>query len=303
MQSSLGIAILIPTYNRPDLLGDALLKWLSVDSVSSVLVVAEASEKSIYLTYQELFASYNNDHRVDYRLTMNRLGSVNARNALLELARKNKCDFAVMVDDDYMPTKETSLKKLADELQKNKAGLIGGKVVVIKKRKDPDFFLNLPINVSDSLSKLIGYVFLDTVHGPRYCAFMPHFFMIPKVILDQPLRYDVIYETPTGFREESDFQLQVRSKGYALIFEPTVSVIHLAAEVGGDRPGMSESKRMYWKARNHQVFITKWNKSLFKRIWFTFTGLITLSIYRVWAIPYIFQGIRDGFLYSHGVKK
>jgi GT2 family glycosyltransferase len=301
MKTNRDIAVLIPSYDRPDMLKDSLQKWLKIDNVHKVLVVAEASTKEILHEYERVFAPYNNDTRIDYQLTANRLGSVKARNALLELARKNECTYSVMADDDYVPTNKTTLLTMAKELDASNSGLIGGRVIVTKQRKDPDFFLNLPLNLADSISKVAGYVLLDTIHGPRYCEFMPHFFMIKREILDLPIKYDLIYETPTGFREESDFQLQVKNKGYPLLFDPKISIVHLAAETGGDRPQMSESKRIYRKARNHQVFILKWKKSFFKRFWFTFSGLAMLTLYRLWSIRCVLRGIRDGFHYGNSV--
>jgi len=175
----------------------------------------------------------------------------------------------------------------------NRCGAVGGKVVVIRRRSDPDFFLNLPMNLADLMSRITGYVFLDLKHGPRFCEFLPHFFMIRRDVLDK-LRYDEIFDTPTGFREESDFQLQIKRLGYRLIYDPRIYVIHLTIEKGGNRPKMSMRERVYWKARNHTVFILKWNKSILKKIWYITFSVLILSLYRIWYVPWILKGVKDG---------
>lgn len=144
------------------------------------------------------------------------------------------------------------------------------------------------------LSRLTGYIFLDVKHGPRHSEYLPHFFMIKKEVLDKGVRYDEIFNTPTGFREESDFQLQIKYLGYKLLYDPRIYVIHLVAEGGGNRPKMSMGERMYWKARNHTVFILKWNKLVLKRVLYIMFCILTLSLYRIWHAPWIFKGVKDG---------
>ena len=109
---------------------------------------------------------------------MKGLGSVIARNILLDMVTKHNIKFAVMADDDYLLPDEKCLTIMARNLELNKkVGAVGGKLIISQLRMDPDFFLNLPFNFSDFLSKLTGYIFLDIKHGPRYSDFLPPFFI------------------------------------------------------------------------------------------------------------------------------
>jgi len=303
MRSVDDIAVLIPSYDRPEILEITLPSWLEADGVNKVFVVAEASSRDILVKYEELFRKYNKNDRVVYKLALKRLGSVKARNVLIEMASKHNCKYAVMADDDYLLQDKNSLTIMARKLDlDNKCGAIGGKVIVNRRRSDPDFFLNLPMNLADLITRLVGYVFLDIKHGPRYSEFLPHFFMMKKEILNNA-QYDEIFDTPTAFREESDFQLQIKRLGYRLLYDPRAYVIHLAAEEGGDRPKMSMGKRMYWKARNHTIFILKWNNSILRRVWYIMLSILILSFYRVWCILWVFRGVKDGIhkFYGHPV--
>jgi len=294
MRKNDGIAVLIPSYDRPEMLRITLRSWLEANSVDKVFIMAEASSRDILKKYEEIINKYNKDGRIIYKLAHKRLGSVKARNALLEMALKHGCKYVVMADDDYLLPYENSLIIMARRLNlDNKCGAIGGKVAVSRRRSDPDFFLNLPMNLADLMSRLTGYVFLDIRHGPRFCEFLPPFFMVRRGVLNE-LQYDEIFDTPTGFREESDFQLQIKRLGYRLIYDPRAYVIHLAAEEGGNRPKMSMRERMYWKARNHTIFILKWNKSILKRIWYIAFSVLILSLYRIWHVPWILKGVKDG---------
>jgi GT2 family glycosyltransferase len=291
-----GIAVLIASYNRPRILKITLRSWLEANFVDKIFLVAEASSKNILEEYEEIIKEYNKNGQIVHKLAFKRLGSVKARNALLEMASKHNCNYVIMVDDDYLLPDQNSLVTMARRLDLDgRLGAVGGKVIVTRRREDPDFFLNLPLNLADLASKLFGYVFLDIKHGPRISEFLPHFFMLRARILDSGIRYDEVFNTPTGFREESDFQQQIKCMGYSLWYEPKAYVIHLAAEKGGDRPDkMRMEERMYWKARNNTVFIFKWNKSILKKVWYTLFSTLILSLYRPWHVLQIFQGIKDG---------
>jgi len=289
------IAVLIPSYDRTDILKTTLLGWLKAKGVDKVFVVAEASSRTILERYEEVIQKYKESGKIVYKLVLKRLGSIRARNISLNMVANQGYKYIVIVDDDYFLPNKNCLDAMARDFElDDEIGAVGGKVIVSRRRMDPDFFLNLPINLADSLTMLIGYVFLDIKHGPRYSEFLPPFFMIRREILDKMVRYDKVFDTPTAFREESDFQLQIKRLGYKLLYDPRIRVVHLATEEGGNRPNISMGKRIYWKARNHTIFILKWNKSIVKRIWHLILSTLVLMMYRPWYGFWILKGLQDG---------
>ncbi len=290
-----GVAVLIPSYDRPEMLELALQSWLNADSVAKIFVIAQASKQNIFEKYEEVLANFAKDDRVTCTLFSRGIGSIKARNALLDIASESNYEYVVMADDDYLLPESNCLIEMAKIFElDNRIGAIGGRVVVKGLRQDGDFFLNLPLNVANIMSKLTGYVFLDVKHGPRYSEFLTPFFMVKKDVLNKKIRYDETFIAPTGFREESDFQSQIKFAGFSLLFDPRRYVIHLGIEKGGNRPKMSMNKRMYWKARNSTLFILKWNKFVPKRLWCLALSTLILSLYRSWTLPWIFRGINDG---------
>ncbi|MBS7618992.1 glycosyltransferase family 2 protein [Candidatus Bathyarchaeota archaeon] len=296
------IAVFIPSYDRPEILKFTLPGWLKASCVGKVFIVAEASSRDRLERYRGFIETQRSDKLV-YKLALKKMGSVKARNVLLDLFAEDTCEYAVMADDDYLLLDEGCLIRMARTLESgNEIGAVGGKVIVIGRRGDPDFFLNLPLNLSDLLTRLTGYVFLDIQHGPRYSEFLPPFFMLRKEVLSKMVKYDEIFDTPTGFREESDFQLQIKNLGYKLLYDPRVYVVHLAAGEGGNRPKMNMEERIYWKARNHTIFILKWNKPILKRVWYIMLSALILSLYRIWHTLWIFRGVKDGIRDSIKIK-
>ena len=260
--------VLIPSYDRPTILKSALQSWFAETYVEKVIVVAEGSSNEILEQYAKIFKQEKSG-RLIYKLSDKRLGSVTARNILLDLACSCNCNFIIMSDDDYVPPSERSLIVACNVLKtNNRIGAVGGKVIVRSSRVDGDFFLNSPFTaLADILSKFTGYIFLDVKNGPKYTEHLTPFFILKKEVA-QWIRYDKLFDTPTAFREESDLQNQIRKLNYKLLFYPNLQVIHLAIAHGGNRPNMSFSKRMFWKARNSTLFIWKWNLSATKRLWY-----------------------------------
>jgi GT2 family glycosyltransferase len=278
-----------------------LQSWLKADSVTEVFVLAQASTTAVYAEYGKVMADFANEKRLKWTLYPKGIGSINARNILLDQASKSNCTYTLMADDDYILPEKACLVKMANLFEfDNKIGAIGGRVVVKGLRQDGDFFLNLPFNAVDIMSKLTGYVFLDVKHGPRYSEFLTPFFMMKKDLLEKRLRYDKTFVAPTGFREESDFQNQIKAAGYKLLFDPRRYVIHLGVEKGGCRPEMKMGKRMYWKARNSTLFILKWTNFIPTQLWYILVCTLLLSLYRPWTFSWVFLGINDGI---HGTKK
>jgi GT2 family glycosyltransferase len=289
------VLVLIPSYDRPDVLKVTLPRWLRAMRVGKVLIIAQFTSEEILKRYEKILQPYAECGKVFYRLVPEKLGSAKARNILLDEASAYEYKYVVMADDDHFLLDENCLVKVTKWLELDSGvGAVGGRIITKRVGKDPDFFLNMYMNLADLISKITGYVFLDIRHGPRYSEFLPPFFMMRKEVLDRRVRYDEILDSPTGFREESDLQLQIKRIGYKLLYDPSVCVIHLITERGGNRPKMSMAKRMYWKSLTHTVFILKWNKSILKRVWFMVISTLILSLYRVWHISWIFKGMKDG---------
>ncbi len=287
------VCILMPTYERPSVIKLTMSSWVNADEVEKVIVVAESSSKESLMLYEKTLLGFG--RRVLYALNLGRLGSVNARNKLFKMALEAGCQHALMIDDDYFLPKGSFVKVLSQYLEEMpEVGAVGGQVVVARRRSvDPDFFINALVPVADSLSKAIGYVFLDVKNGPRFAEFLPPFFMVRNELLGK-VWYSHEFETPTGFREESDIQEQIKRLGYRLLLEPRVFVYHLALEEGGNRPRMSMAKRMYWKSGNNARFLTKWTRSSWLRSWYLLTSTLLLIAYRPQHALAVLKGLEDG---------
>lgn len=295
----MSVAVLIPSYRRPRILNLTLPSWLRGMGVRYLVVVADSPYEDEISFYKQVLSAmerrYGGNVKIAYELYKVRKGSINARNRLLKLANELNADFIVMADDDYILPNPRFTKIMALHLEKNQsAGAIGGRVIMVRKRTvDPDFFLNTPISMADPLTKATGFIFLDVVNGPRYAEFLTAFYMLRKDLLGH-IYYDPLFESPTAYREESDIHMQIKKLGYKIILDPRVYVLHLGLEEGGNRSLMSMTQRIYWKARNHTLFIHKHFNSLSRRLWYLLLSTLFLSIYRPWNFKQVLKGVRNG---------
>jgi GT2 family glycosyltransferase len=261
------IVVGIPSLNRARVLQRTVRHFFTSKIVHSFIIVAQGTNEKEYEEYTKLINKMrDNGFEVSYILVNKKLGSTGARNKVLQLldSNFNKNDVLVMYEDDSIYPGDHSLLPTLLWLKHPLIGLVGGRVVNLRRRRvDPDFYLNIRY-ISDALTKLTGFIILDTKHGPREAEYTPHIFAIKRKIISDGVRYDENYGG-IGYREESDFQRQVRELGYKIIFEPRFYTYHLALEIGGDRD-LDLKDRIYWKWKNHTYFMSKWKFPLHKKV-------------------------------------
>jgi GT2 family glycosyltransferase len=284
MKSFIGI----PSYNRSKVLRYCLSSFLGSKVVQGFIIVAQGTTEREYTEYaktikQAMFAGYE----VNYMLTNKRLGSAKARNEILKFAKNNlsKHDILIMYDDDFIYPGDHTLLPALYWLKQSSIGLVGGKVINLRRRKvDPDFHLNL-YPLADIITQLTGFIVLDIKHGPRETNFVSHPLAMRVEIIDKGIKYDENYRG-TGYREESDLQKQVRELGYKIIFEPRFYTYHFALERGGNRYS-DTADRIYWKWRNHTYFMNKWRYPIYKKV----INYTILTIYALLNGPSAIMGV------------
>jgi len=271
----------IPSFNRPRILRLALSRLLlHRKRMVGVVVVADADNRQYLDQYKEVLEKYRDELNMVYEVYYGRRGSAKARNRILDIVEEiaaNSDYTLIMYDDDYLCPASDWLTPVKKWLKSKNIGVVGGKVINLRRRSiDPDFTLDLVPALADVLTRLTGFIFLDTKHGPRYVDYTTPLMAIKVDVIKKGVRYDPEYRG-TGYREESDFQQQIRSLGYKIVFEPNFYVYHLNIDVGGNRTINTAPQRFYWKTRNNVYFIKKHGMGLHKLVTST-TIIVAYSI-------------------------
>jgi glycosyltransferase involved in cell wall biosynthesis len=281
------VSVVIPTYNRPVALARCLKPLLQAP-IDEIIVVDDSTTE-IKDTNKSFIESANNGFhpRVKHITHKGRTSEPIARNKGI---RATEGDIVLLLDDDMVLTSNYVFKtlKIAFELHPE-VGIICGRIVEVGQRTvDPPFYLN--IWLADFLSKITGFVFLNVGSSIRFAEYGTHVMMVKREAFNG-VHYDERF-VGTHYREETDFQQQCKRRGWKILFLPTLCVVHHGASHGGSR-GQDLKERMYWKARNHLIYLKK-NFKHVRRYWYFINGLLILFCYSPTSIRAILKGFRDG---------
>lgn len=291
MRLYLGIA----SYGRPSALRLALKSAVLTKAFDGFLLVVDARSPEEAETYRKAIEGLNQEIRLD--LNVGRRGSTTARNRLLDMAEKilDKDDVLIIYDDDDVLLDPKAPRAPLRWLVKGDVGLVGGRVVNLRRRAaDPDFYLNAMPGLADVLTSATGFIFVDVKHGPRYVKYTTRCMALRGEVIHKGVRYDMKYGG-TAYREESDFQEQVRKLGYRIVFDPTFYVYHIGYEVGGNRDVEIE-ERFYWKAKNNVYFTLK-NRLGMRRLILSEAVILTYSlVYGIKTARRATEGLTEGLM-------
>ena len=294
----------VASYARPRVFKLSLLSLAKTRIVKGVIVAIDATDLVFEEHYLEAIKEIKElGIEVIVDLSKERRGSTNARNKILDLAEqvlKNN-DILILYDDDYICPGAHTLTSAIHWLKDRSIGLVGGNVVNLRKRKvDPDIYLNIIPKLADTLTRATGFIFLDTKYGPRYVDYTTPLMATRMDLIKKGVRYDSNYRG-TGYREESDLQLQTRKLGYRIVYEPRFYAYHLCLEEGGNRIVNDLTQRFYWKARNNTYFIKKHRLSIDKLVVSTAILAAYALLYGPQALGALAKGLQEG-LKSLGIS-
>jgi GT2 family glycosyltransferase len=241
---SLPIAIVIPTFDRPHQLRRMLPSCLRQE-VAEIVVVDDGSPEPIEPVVREVA-------RGDARVRVVRLerngGSPAARNAGADAAT---CDFVLFVDDDVLLSDDYA-RTLFDHLAAAGADAAAGRRIWLKTGETPERALRVRTRRVDH-RRLVDrrhFAFDDEadfdgdVIVPMACAIM-----LVRRSWFARARYDETLYRRTGFREETDFQIQLARLGARLIACSHAICFHLPRNEIGRQGGQ----------RNGRLLRYEWN--------------------------------------------
>ena len=274
----------------------SLARTRIVKGVIAVIDVRDEREKERYINVVNKAREYGLEIIID--LSRKRRGSANARNRIFNITEQllKTDDILILYDDDYVCPGAHALIPASIWLRDKNIGLVGGRVINLRRRRiDPDLYLDLLPGLADALTKLTGFIFLDTKHGPRYVNYTTPLMAMRVSVLKQGVRYDPNYEG-TAYREESDLQLQVRRLGYKIVYEPAFYTYHLCLEEGGNRSIDDVRRRFYWKTRNNTYFIKKNKLSTKDLVLSSFVIFTYAAVHGPGVLEASYRGLKEGLL-------
>lgn len=281
------ISVVIPTYNRPSALARCLEPLLQAP-IEEIIVVDDSTQELKDLN-KHVIESANDGlcPRIKHITHDVRTSEPFARNKAIDVAEG---DIVLLIDDDMVLTSTQVFKELRETFESYpNVGIICGRTVeTARKIIDPPFYLNN--RLADFISRLTGFVFLNVGSDMRFAEFGTHVMAIRREALTG-VRYSAHFKG-THYREETDLQQQCKRMGWKILFFPMLTVIHHGSSQGGSR-GQELNERVYWKARNHTIYVKKNFKNV-RRYWCFLTSFLILFFYSPTSLNVILKGFRDG---------
>jgi GT2 family glycosyltransferase len=246
------ISVIMPTYNRADMLAKVLPTYIESNVVREVLVVNDGSQDH---TSDVVKQFHKQDSRIRLVEHPQNMGMTQGRNTAIAHATG---DFLLTSEDD-LALAPGSLETLLEHMQSSNADIIGGRRVWMRLNETPEQALqrantckNPPLNRRwlDYDSHAITPTDLPM---PLVNASM----LIRRCVIEQ-VWYDNAF-AGNGWREDSDFQLTAQELGFKVVFCPHSVFYHYdRAKTGlGSTRLKSNWNYLRWIYRNNLTFLQK----------------------------------------------
>lgn len=271
-------SVIVPTYRREQVLCETIRRLLGLSYPNYELIVIDqtpaheaATERFIHACEEERAGRFR------WRFVA-RVNLPHARNVGARMARG---DYLLYCDDDIIPPVDLIQRHMRNLTQAGVGAVTGG--VYMKRRKRPpnaavlrNFCAGRGGNRdSPCIIRPSGRLIERWNHALPRCA--TDSLRGCNMSAPRQLAFDVgLFDE--GFignahREETDFSLRIRRRGYRIIYDPDAAVVHLSHPTGGSRASLAANRSRYFSELhyNHAYFHAK-NFPQRYLLWFLYKG-------------------------------
>lgn len=251
------VTLVVPTRNRGYTLEKVLTSYLTQDDVSEVILVDDAGDDDTAEVVERAKARHP---YTSVRIIKNaeRMGAAYSRQAG---ARAASNPYILFCDDDeYLEAGYA--RRCRDLLTRTGVGAVSGRRVYMRGKETPEQAI---LRFGDGVRNRAPFDrrMMQLVNGARFrdVKSLPFTNAIILTHRDLVLKFgfDSYYSRGNGYREESDFQLNLYLSGYEILVAPDVHSIHLPmSEVrrGGQR--VNPFAKFMWSVHYNEYFLDKY---------------------------------------------
>jgi len=254
------VTIILPTYNRADLVARCIESVLSQSYTNWELIIADDASTD---NTSAIVETYTGDPRIRYHRNKTNQGLPRNRNITIALSRGDLIFFIeddltmepdcleILVDTYNELKKEKKVGGIAPRLIGEYRGIAGPLNSVVEARRkrlqtacDLDRRTGIVIRNfgidSDDIEDII------TIHA---CS------LYPRDVLNEVGGFAEKYKG-TYIHEDNDLNFRIKNNGYNFYFQPKAITYHNVGDTGGCRLS-SMSWTHYYTFRNHCIFIAR----------------------------------------------
>lgn len=248
----MSLSVVMPTYNRADILARVLPSYLQFSEVGEVLVVDDGSRDR---TAEVMAAFVARDARVKPLQHPANRGMTFARNTGIEAATGD----LVLFSEDDLALAAGSLTMLVEHMEGMGADIIAGRRIWMRIGESEEQALaransrRWPVVNKRLLEHYSHATTADDVPAPLVNATM----LVSREVLAK-VQFAGCYPG-NAWREESDFQLTAQEHGFKVVFCPHAHFYHYDRAIAGRGRNRLKSDLiyLYWIYRNNLTFLRR----------------------------------------------
>jgi glycosyltransferase involved in cell wall biosynthesis len=287
------ITIVIPTRNRAYTLRVVAPSYFEQEKVDEIIFVDSGDDDTAELIselaqrYPEVRARVIRDHALSSAAAKRNVGAKHAKN-----------DFILFCDDDeYL---ELGYARVClEKLQRLNAGAVSGRRVYMQTGETPEGALQR-FGTGLRNTSHFRYLICEMVNGAKFdgdlrVPFTNTIILTRKELL---LKYpfDGYYARGSGYREETDYQMNLFVHDYPIYISNDVHSIHLPmtqVQTGGQRT--SRFNKIYWSIFYTNYFFKKYYKDYAKRVglraprWAATMAFAVFAVYKETLRPPLYR--------------
>jgi glycosyltransferase involved in cell wall biosynthesis len=269
------ITLIVPTRNRAHTLRLVAPSYFAQDGVDELIFVSDAGDDDTPAVIAELARQFP-DKRLRMLRNETRLGASQSRNVGVAASTNELILFCD--DDEYLEAGYARI--LREKLQALDAGAISGRRIYMQLGESmPEALLRFGHGMR--ISKPFRPLLCEGVNGARFCSDITlpitNAIILTRKSLLLKFPFDSYYSRGNGYREETDFQMNLFVNGFDIRVTNDCHSFHLPlsqVRTGGQRTTLL--KRLYWSIYYTHYFYGKYYKRYAQRLglrsprWFAF---------------------------------
>ncbi|MDO7844614.1 glycosyltransferase family 2 protein [Sphingomonas immobilis] len=263
------ITMVVPTRNRAYTLRKVLPTYLAQDKVSEIILVDDDGEDDTEALLQGLAPQFP---AVTCRYLRNpeRRGASYGRQRGAEAAAN---DFVLFCDDDeYLEAGYAA--KCLELMAPETVGAVSGRRVYMRDGEQPEQAVRRFGNGTRK-RRYFEHFLLQIINGARFTGVIEVPFTVANILTRKALLerfpFDSHYAKGNGYREESDYQMNLYVNGYTILVTNDAHSIHMPyseVRTGGQR--IDKWRKFRWSVHYNNYFIDKYYAAYRKRsgVWY-----------------------------------
>lgn len=281
------ITIVVPTRNRSYTLKRVAPSYYEQELVDEIVFVSDCGTDDTPDVVMEIAAKYPSVRTTLLRNERQR-GAAFSRNVGFRAASNA---YILFCDDDEFL--ETGYARVClEKLRATGAGAVSGRRVVKLPEETP----------ADAVRRFADGLRDEPAFNPYVCEFNPEarfagdvtlpltnsVILTPKALLER-FGFDTHYARGNGFREESDYQMNLYTNGFDIVVTNAVHSIHLhrtECGIGGAR--RNRFSRFYWAVHYTGYFYRKYYERYAARVGLTMSRRAAMALFAGYQVFFLF---------------